>query len=244
MQHASDHGSRAKMRQMTSVELGYGADDVSMEQGGVKVADSSVRGDDGSVSSSAGTPAKPNPSRYAFPFPSPSVGASSFSHKIKGRFSDVIDQLPSGTKTRRSEYALGVYIALTLLACVCCAACGIMATMGLCCKKCKKRFVRKQFKFKGRVIFEWEQDDASVTIYIHTPRSVKKDEIEVRIWPRHLIVRKKGAPPFMKDELYGAVNDKASLWTFPNSDELQIRLSKAEPVQWPCVLQSHAATKL
>jgi hypothetical protein len=121
-----------------------------------------------------------------------------------------------------------------LFTCMCTTSCCVVSKVAL-----PKSPARKQFKFRGRLIFEWDQDETSVNLYINPPDDIKKQDIDVRIWPRHIIIRKKGVPPFIKDELYSAIDEQASSWKISSKGELVVCLRKTETVEWPCVLMSH-----
>jgi hypothetical protein len=174
----------------------------------------------------------------AFPIDSgkPSSLSQTAQEKVapkKNHFVELLKQVASNDE-ERAFLRLGIGVAL--LGCVGMCSCGILTQVGL--AKVFKNQTRNKFKFKGRVIYEWDQDDTFVRIYIKPPHGIGENSIETRIWPRHIIVRKKGNPPFIKDELYTAIDDQASSSAFVKG-ELQILLRKVEQIEWPCVLMSH-----
>lgn len=132
---------------------------------------------------------------------------------------------------------------LMLFTCICTTSCCVRTKAALPESPVRRRRgccpTRKQFKFRDRLIFEWDQDETSVNVYISPPDDIKKQDIDVRLWPRHIIIRKKGLPPFIKDELYSAIDEQASSWNFSSKGELVVCLRKCETVEWPCVLLSH-----
>lgn len=73
---------------------------------------------------------------------------------------------------------------------------------------------RHIFRHNDRKIYEWEQSLEDVVIYIEPPQGVSAKDLLVSISPRHLVVGLKGAPPFINEELFSAVRQDSSLWTF------------------------------
>jgi hypothetical protein len=99
---------------------------------------------------------------------------------------------------------------------------------------------RHQFKHRGRLIYEWEQCDTKMFMYIQLPQNIDSEgELDIRITPRHVRIARLGKPPFIKDQLYLAVDDEESSWKINGGRELEICLVKSEPGEWPCVLLPH-----
>jgi hypothetical protein len=146
------------------------------------------------------------------------------------------DLLANVTRTGGSRWV--PRFAFAFLACI--AAFFIVIKVGLQTKDSNDgnvaKPVRQQFTHKGRKIFEWEQDDASVKIYLSPPEGITKQNIDVNVQARQIEVGKRGKPPFIKHQLYNSVDEKASTWDFQGKGELQICLYKVKPVEWPCVL--------
>jgi hypothetical protein len=103
---------------------------------------------------------------------------------------------------------------------------------------------RHQFKHRGRVIYEWHQCDTKMFMYIQLPQNIDNEgELDIRISPRHVRIARLGKPPFIKDQLYLAVDDEESSWKISNGRELEICFVKSEPGEWPCVLLPHPPEK-
>jgi len=122
-------------------------------------------------------------------------------------------------------------LGMTLL-CSCCFCC-LTAGAG------KSSAGRKQFIAKGRVVYEWNQTDAKVTVYTKLPRGLKEQDIEVLVWPLHVQIGKKGKPPFLKEELYERIEVQSSAWTTSSTGELEVSLQKVRAAKWPCVMKAH-----
>jgi hypothetical protein len=145
------------------------------------------------------------------------------------------------SNVQRDVALLGVGVALSIVFCLFAFCCRMTMTKDGLSATCVMKTVngRNQFIFKGRLIYEWEQDATCVTMYITPPATLTKESIEVRVWPRHIKLGKKGKPPFLKDELYGSIDVDASTWSFSSNGDLKISLRKVEPTDWPCVLLLH-----
>jgi hypothetical protein len=103
---------------------------------------------------------------------------------------------------------------------------------------------RNKYAYKGRLVYEWEQDSTTVTLYTRPPEGVAKANLEVSIYPRHLKIGRRGKPPFMKEELFGVADSGASTWQVSDAGELVICLHKGEEgTEWPCVLLAHHPDK-
>lgn len=133
------------------------------------------------------------------------------------------------------QFSIGLSLIASVFACFCIQQTHSLLKFDM---PSKPHAARRQFKHRGRLIYEWDQDDSTVWVYIKPPRNIKKSSIEVRVWPRHIIVQKSGNPAFIKDELFASVDEKASTWSFSETGELQVCLRKVEQIQWPCVLSS------
>eukprot|EP00918_Siedleckia_nematoides_P100670 GHVU01219926.1.p1 GENE.GHVU01219926.1~~GHVU01219926.1.p1 ORF type:complete len:108 (+),score=13.50 GHVU01219926.1:42-326(+) len=56
---------------------------------------------------------------------------------------------------------------------------------------------RQKFIHEGNVIYEWEQTLTDVYIYMKPPEGVKKNDMDIKIMPRHLKIGLKNARPFL-----------------------------------------------
>ena len=97
---------------------------------------------------------------------------------------------------------------------------------------------RQQFKYKDRVIYEWQQDLEDVHIYIELPpvfhksvrAKMKKElqpgqklpELDIKIECTKLTVGIKGNPPFLSESLGGNVKPGESYWMIEDEKELHI----------------------
>lgn len=97
---------------------------------------------------------------------------------------------------------------------------------------------RKQYKHKGRVIYEWQQFEDTMMMYIELPSGVDQGKLDIRISPRHIRIGLKGKNAFLKEELFLAVDEVNSYWKV-NGRELEVCLFKEDPEEWKAVLLPH-----
>jgi hypothetical protein len=98
---------------------------------------------------------------------------------------------------------------------------------------------RNQYIHRERVVYEWEQSSETMTLYTQLPTGVKKKDIEVKFWPRHMKMGRAGKAPFIKEELFNYVAVDECKWDVTRSGELAISLPKATTEDWPCVFKAH-----
>jgi len=93
---------------------------------------------------------------------------------------------------------------------------------------------RKQVKYQGRTVYEWEQELTEVHIYITPPPSTRAKDIACSITADHLTLGIKGNPPYIDEDFGDAVNASASFWTLEDGI-VHLTLEKAHPGQpWSC----------
>jgi hypothetical protein len=73
--------------------------------------------------------------------------------------------------------------------------------------------IRKQFIYKDRVIYEWEQTLEDVNIFVTPPQGIKAKMIDCKITPTQLTLGIKGNPPFIQENFFSQVKVKDSFWT-------------------------------
>ena len=56
---------------------------------------------------------------------------------------------------------------------------------------------RLAFQYKGRTVYEWEQNLEEVHVYITPPPGVRAKMLDIGISPTHLKIGIKGNPPFI-----------------------------------------------
>eukprot|EP00918_Siedleckia_nematoides_P100671 GHVU01219927.1.p1 GENE.GHVU01219927.1~~GHVU01219927.1.p1 ORF type:complete len:121 (+),score=17.17 GHVU01219927.1:42-365(+) len=71
---------------------------------------------------------------------------------------------------------------------------------------------RQKFIHEGNVIYEWEQTLTDVYIYMKPPEGVKKNDMDIKIMPRHLKIGLKNARPFLDEEFFSVVDASDSFW--------------------------------
>lgn len=98
---------------------------------------------------------------------------------------------------------------------------------------------RNQYCYRSRVIYEWEQTSETLTLFTPLPTGVKKKDLEVKIWPRHMKMGRNGKVPFIKEELFNYVAIDECTWDVLKTGELKISLQKAATEEWPCVFKAH-----
>lgn len=103
---------------------------------------------------------------------------------------------------------------------------------------------RNQYKHKGRVIYEWQQTGASMTMFTKLPEGMNKQNLEVKIWPRTMKIGKVGKVPFLQEELFSQIDVVESKWDVLSNGELAITMCKSQPMTWPCVFRKHHPDKI
>jgi hypothetical protein len=105
--------------------------------------------------------------------------------------------------------------------------------------KPQKYVRRKQFKYQGQLIYEWEQTIDEVYIYVFPPPDMPGSALDVKISSSALAVGVKGNPPFISEDFPHEINGEGSLWTFTDG-ELEIQLLKSlVGVTWASALKGH-----
>jgi len=98
-------------------------------------------------------------------------------------------------------------------------------------------FERKTYVFEGREVFDWEQTDTSIKLFIKVPPGLTKTDLDIKIGTRHLQIGCVGKEPFMKEEVYDNINVEDSGWRLRSNGELQVMLQKTDSSVWPRVLK-------
>lgn len=61
-------------------------------------------------------------------------------------------------------------------------------------------------------LYYWQQTEDDVTITVHIPQDITKDDIKVRFSPDNLCVTLKDQPPLMEGKLYSSVDHESCTW--------------------------------
>jgi len=125
---------------------------------------------------------------------------------------------------------------LFLVAMVIAAGC-MMLPWGRKRRKCPHG--RHQYVVKDRILYEWEQTPATITIHTKVPGRTRQEDVEVSVLAREVQFGKKGRVPFVKEELFASVDAEATSWELSAKGELQICLQKVEEAEWPGVATAH-----
>jgi hypothetical protein len=152
--------------------------------------------------------------------------------------------LPLETSITYVWYCAMAIASIATFACFCCWM-DWLRTVG---KTMGKRFIpdvgatesgRSQYTHRGKVVYEWQQTQAGLTLFTQLPRGIKKKDIDVKVWPRHIKIGRIGKAPFIKEELFNNVVVNECKWDVNRNSELSIALLKVSPEDWPCVLKAH-----
>jgi len=147
-----------------------------------------------------------------------------------------LTDIPS--KSTSPSLRMRVIVMAVVLAVFLCSCCFCFAGMSRLGGK-ESSNGRNQYISKNRIIYEWDQNSETITIYTKPPGGISKHNIEVLVWARHVHIGRKGKPPFLKEELYANINPESSTWSISRAGELEIRLQKIEAAEWPCVMLAH-----
>ncbi|NWT42934.1 NUDC1 protein, partial [Chroicocephalus maculipennis] len=90
-------------------------------------------------------------------------------------------------------------------------------------------------KFKSvHPLYYWQQSEDDVTITVHIPQDITKDDIKVRFSPDNICVTLKDQPPLMEGKLYSSVDHESCTWIIKDNKSLEISLiKKSEGPRWP-----------
>lgn len=142
-----------------------------------------------------------------------------------------------------------IALAVFLMSCCCCCAIGswtsrrkaLKAANGSAFKGAAPKSSRNQYLRKGQLIYEWDQTDTRISLYLTPPNSIPKENFEVAISTRKLELGQKGKTPFLTDELFADVDTTRSSWKFSQNGELQVHMQKSMAAEWPYLVLKHAA---
>ncbi|XP_010080084.1 PREDICTED: nudC domain-containing protein 1-like, partial [Pterocles gutturalis] len=61
-------------------------------------------------------------------------------------------------------------------------------------------------------LYYWQQTEEDVTITVHIPQDITKDDIKVRFSPENIYVTLKDQPPLLEGKLYSSVDHESCTW--------------------------------
>lgn len=61
-------------------------------------------------------------------------------------------------------------------------------------------------------LYYWQQTEDDVTITVHIPQDITKDDIKVHFSPDNICVTLKDQPPLMEGKLYSSVDHESCTW--------------------------------
>ncbi|KAF4798115.1 NudC domain-containing protein 1 [Turdus rufiventris] len=83
-------------------------------------------------------------------------------------------------------------------------------------------------------LYYWQQTEDDVTITVHLPQDITKDDIKIRFSPDNICVTLKDQPPLMEGKLYSSVDHESCTWVIREDKSLEISLiKKNEGSRWP-----------
>ncbi|KAJ7408926.1 NudC domain-containing protein 1 [Pitangus sulphuratus] len=83
-------------------------------------------------------------------------------------------------------------------------------------------------------LYYWQQTEDDVTITVHLPQDITKDDIKVRFSPDNISVTLRDQPPLMEGKLYSPVDHESCTWIIKENKSLEISLiKKNEGSRWP-----------
>ncbi|XP_067393496.1 nudC domain-containing protein 1 isoform X1 [Emydura macquarii macquarii] len=82
-------------------------------------------------------------------------------------------------------------------------------------------------------VYYWQQTEDDLTITVHLPQDITKDDIQVQFSPDHIIVALKSQPPLVQGKLYSSIDHESCTWIIrDNSLEITL-IKKDEGPMWP-----------
>ncbi|XP_071410077.1 nudC domain-containing protein 1 [Pithys albifrons albifrons] len=86
-------------------------------------------------------------------------------------------------------------------------------------------------------LYYWQQTEDDVTITVHLPQEITKDDIKVCFSPDDISVTLRAQPPLMEGKLYSSVDHESCTWIIKENKSLEISLiKKNEGPWWPEVI--------
>ncbi|KAF1586319.1 UNVERIFIED_CONTAM: NudC domain-containing protein 1, partial [Eudyptes robustus] len=83
-------------------------------------------------------------------------------------------------------------------------------------------------------LYYWQQTEDDVTVTVHIPQDITKDDIKVRFSPDNICVTLKDQPPLVEGKLYSSVDHESCTWIIRENKSLEISLiKKNEGPRWP-----------
>ncbi|XP_025920009.1 nudC domain-containing protein 1 isoform X4 [Apteryx rowi] len=83
-------------------------------------------------------------------------------------------------------------------------------------------------------LYYWQQTEDDLTVTVHIPQDIIKDDIKVQFSPDNICVTLKDQPPLMEGRLYSSVDYESCTWIIRENKSLEISLiKKSEGPQWP-----------
>ncbi|KAJ7425505.1 NudC domain-containing protein 1 [Willisornis vidua] len=83
-------------------------------------------------------------------------------------------------------------------------------------------------------LYYWQQTEDDVTITVHLPQDITKDDIKVCFSPDDISVTLRDQPPLMEGKLYSSVDHESCTWIIKENKSLEISLiKKNEGPRWP-----------
>lgn len=61
-------------------------------------------------------------------------------------------------------------------------------------------------------LYYWQQTEDDVTITVHLPQDITRDDIKIRFSPDNICVTLKDQPPLMEGKLYSSVDHESCTW--------------------------------
>ncbi|XP_053873829.1 nudC domain-containing protein 1 [Malaclemys terrapin pileata] len=82
-------------------------------------------------------------------------------------------------------------------------------------------------------VYYWQQTEDDLTVTIHLPQDITKDDIQVQFSPDHIIVALKSQPPLVEGKLCSSIDHESCTWIIrDNSLEISL-IKKDEGPMWP-----------
>ncbi|NXM28668.1 NUDC1 protein, partial [Oxyruncus cristatus] len=83
-------------------------------------------------------------------------------------------------------------------------------------------------------LYYWQQTEDDVTITVHLPEDITKDDIKVCFSPDNVCVTLRDQPPLMEGKLFSSVDHESCTWIIRENKSLEISLiKKNEGSRWP-----------
>uniref|UniRef100_A0A8D0L8B9 NudC domain-containing protein 1 n=1 Tax=Sphenodon punctatus TaxID=8508 RepID=A0A8D0L8B9_SPHPU len=100
--------------------------------------------------------------------------------------------------------------------------------------QCEENEDEKTGGKKKEPLYYWQQTEDDLTVTVHLPQDIVKEDIQVQFSPENISVALKSQPPLVEGKLFSAIDPGSCTWIITENNSLEISLNKREEgPMWP-----------